>query len=79
MLLTGVTGPLTTTTRADGSTQIVLAGHPLYRFAADAARGDVTGQGVGGTWYAVSPSGTVMGAEQLGHLTERASGMASGF
>lgn len=54
---TGVTGALTTTTRPDGTTQIVLAGHPLYRFAADTAPGDVNGQGVGGTWYAVSPSG----------------------
>ena len=54
---TGVTGALTTTTRPDGTTQIVLAGHPLYRFAADTAPGDVTGQDVGGTWYAVSPAG----------------------
>ncbi|MGZ4706426.1 MAG: COG4315 family predicted lipoprotein [Acidimicrobiales bacterium] len=54
---TGVTGALTTTTRADGSTQLVLAGHPLYRFAADGAPGDVMGQDVGGVWYAVSPSG----------------------
>jgi predicted lipoprotein with Yx(FWY)xxD motif len=52
-----VTGALTTTTRPDGTTQIVLAGHPLYRFAADTAPGDVTGQDVGGTWYAVSPAG----------------------
>jgi predicted lipoprotein with Yx(FWY)xxD motif len=57
---TGVTGALTTTTRADGTTQIVLAGHPLYRFAADTAPGDVTGQDVGGTWYAVSPAGATV-------------------
>ncbi len=53
----GITGALTTTTRADGSTQLVLAGHPLYRFAADTAPGDVGGQDVGGVWYAVSSSG----------------------
>ena len=56
----GVTGALTTTTRPDGTTQIVLAGHPLYRFAADTAPGDVSGQDVGGTWYAVSPAGTTV-------------------
>src|SRR4051812_33567128 len=54
---TGVTGALTTPPRPDGSTQIVLAGPPLYRFVADTAPGDVTGQDVGGTWYAVSPAG----------------------
>jgi len=54
---TGVTGAVTTTMRPDGTTQVVLAGHPLYRFAADTAPGDVTGQDVGGTWYAVSPAG----------------------
>ena len=47
----GVTGALTTTTRPDGTTQIVLAGHPLYRFAADTAPGDVMGQDVG--WHLV--------------------------
>ena len=56
----GVTGALTTTTRPDGTTQIVLAGHPLYRFAADTAPGDVSGQDVGGTWYAVSPAGATV-------------------
>jgi predicted lipoprotein with Yx(FWY)xxD motif len=52
-----ITGAVTTTTRPDGSTQIVLAGHPLYRFASDTAPGDVMGQGVAGSWYAVSPGG----------------------
>ena len=47
--------------RPDGTTQVVLAGHPLYRFAADTAPGDVSGQGVVGTWYAaVSPSGSAV-------------------
>ena len=31
---------------------------PLYRFAADAAPGDMNGQGVGEVWYVVGPTGT---------------------
>ena len=33
---------------------------PLYTFAADAAPGDVNGQGVGEVWYAVAPDGTLI-------------------
>jgi predicted lipoprotein with Yx(FWY)xxD motif len=31
---------------------------PLYRFAGDAAPGDVNGQAVGGVWWVVNPDGT---------------------
>jgi predicted lipoprotein with Yx(FWY)xxD motif len=51
---------LGTTTRADGTTQVTYAGHPLYRFISDKKAGDVTGQGInafGAPWYVVSPSG----------------------
>jgi predicted lipoprotein with Yx(FWY)xxD motif len=44
-------------TRPDGTKQLTLAGWPLYEFAGDSAAGDVTGQGKGGVWYAVTPSG----------------------
>jgi predicted lipoprotein with Yx(FWY)xxD motif len=44
-------------TRDDGGVQVTYAGWPLYRYAGDAAPGDTTGQGVGGVWFAVSPSG----------------------
>lgn len=33
---------------------------PLYRFAGDAAPGDVNGQAVGDVWWAVSPDGTLI-------------------
>ena len=33
---------------------------PLYTFAADAAPGDVNGQGVGEVWYAVAPDGSLV-------------------
>ncbi len=56
---------LGTTMRADGTTQVTYAGHPLYRFISDKKAGDVTGQGVNGfgaRWYVVSPSG---GADRI--------------
>ncbi|SRR5712692_11037602 len=51
-------------TRADGTTQITYAGHPLYRFLSDKKAGDVAGQGLnafGAPWYVVSPSGAQIG------------------
>jgi predicted lipoprotein with Yx(FWY)xxD motif len=61
----GVTGSLLgTTARADGSTQVTYAGHPLYRFVMDKAAGDATGQAVnafGAPWYVVAPSGMQIG------------------
>jgi predicted lipoprotein with Yx(FWY)xxD motif len=53
----GIDGPLGTTEREDGSTQVTLDGHPLYYFAADATPDDINGQGVGDVWYVVSPEG----------------------
>jgi predicted lipoprotein with Yx(FWY)xxD motif len=38
----------TTITRDDGSMQIAVNGHPLYRWMGDAKAGDTTGQGVNG-------------------------------
>jgi predicted lipoprotein with Yx(FWY)xxD motif len=43
--------------RADGGTQLTLAGWPLYRYIGDKTPGKWTGQGVGGTWWVVSPNG----------------------
>nr|WP_255430024.1 hypothetical protein [Streptomonospora sp. PA3] len=43
--------------RADGGTQLTLAGWPLYRFSGDVDPGDVHGQGANGTWFAVRPGG----------------------
>jgi predicted lipoprotein with Yx(FWY)xxD motif len=61
----GVTGSLLgTTARADGTTQVTYAGHPLYRFLNDKAAGDTTGQAVnafGAPWYVVAPSGMQIG------------------
>ncbi|MFI9271178.1 hypothetical protein ACIGXM_10765 [Kitasatospora sp. NPDC052896] len=46
-----------TITRADGTRQLTLDGWPLYRFASDTAPGDTKGQGVGGSWFASTPTG----------------------
>jgi predicted lipoprotein with Yx(FWY)xxD motif len=54
----GVTGELGTIKRDDGTEQVTLAGMPLYLYVGDSHPGDVTGQAVGGIWWAVSPSGT---------------------
>ena len=51
------TSLLGTTARDDGSMQVTYAGHPLYYYAADAAAGDTTGQGVGDVWFVVNPDG----------------------
>ncbi|WP_371482621.1 hypothetical protein [Kitasatospora sp. NBC_00315] len=58
----GIDGKLVgTVTRADGSKQLTLDGRPLYRYAPDTKPGDTTGQGVGGVWFAVTPTGAKAG------------------
>src|SRR5512144_1296308 len=52
----GVTGSLTTFARADGKMQVAYDGKPLYYYAADSKAGDTTGQGVGGKWFAATPT-----------------------
>ena len=49
-----------TTKRKDGSTEVTYAGHPLYYYAPDQARGQITGQALnqfGAPWYALAPTG----------------------
>ncbi|MEV7181421.1 hypothetical protein [Kitasatospora sp. NPDC093679] len=48
---------VSTVTRADGSKQVTLNGWPLYRYTPDTKPGDTKGQGVKGTWWAVTPTG----------------------
>ena len=48
---------LGTIKRKNGTRQITYAGHPLYRFGGDSSSGDVKGQGLGGVWHAMAPSG----------------------
>ncbi|MCS0634676.1 SCO0930 family lipoprotein [Streptomyces sp. LP05-1] len=46
--------------RPDGLKQQTIDCWPLYTFAGDKKAGDTNGQGVGGTWYAVSPQGKLV-------------------
>lgn len=43
--------------RDDGRLQVTVGGWPVYRFAKDTKPGDIAGQGVGGTWFAVTAKG----------------------
>jgi predicted lipoprotein with Yx(FWY)xxD motif len=45
-----------TVTREDGTRQVTLNGWPLYRFGKDTP-GAAKGEGVGGTWHAIAPTG----------------------
>jgi predicted lipoprotein with Yx(FWY)xxD motif len=52
----GLTGTVGTIARDGGTKQLTLDGHPLYTYAGDSP-GQVSGEGVKGTWWVVSPSG----------------------
>jgi predicted lipoprotein with Yx(FWY)xxD motif len=49
-------GLVGTVTRDDGAQQVTLNGWPLYSFAKDEP-GQAKGEGVGGTWHAIAPTG----------------------
>lgn len=49
--------------RDDGRLQVTIAGWPVYRFAKDTKPGDTLGQGVGGTWFGVTPDGKKAGVD----------------
>ncbi|MFG2107836.1 hypothetical protein [Micromonospora chersina] len=46
-----------TVTRQDGTRQITIGGWPVYRYIGDKKPGQWKGQGVGGTWFVVDPTG----------------------
>jgi predicted lipoprotein with Yx(FWY)xxD motif len=57
----GVTAKVASTPLPGGGSTETVGGQPVYTYSGDQAAGDVSGEGVnefGGTWYAVSPSGT---------------------
>ncbi|HZO98605.1 MAG TPA: hypothetical protein VFB42_14685 [Gaiellaceae bacterium] len=51
---------LGTVKRPDGKLQVTYAGLALYLYSGDRKAGDVKGQGSGGAWHAVAPSGAVV-------------------
>ncbi|MEU4732277.1 SCO0930 family lipoprotein [Streptomyces sp. NPDC023588] len=46
--------------RPDGKKQQTVDCWPVYTFTGDKKPGDVNGQGMGGTWYAVAPDGKLI-------------------
>ncbi|MFF9914330.1 hypothetical protein [Streptomyces sp. NPDC013457] len=59
--------------RDDGNLQVTIGGWPVYRFGKDLRPGDTNGQGVGGTWFGVTPTG-----KKAGGATDPAGGYGSG-
>lgn len=49
----------------DGICQATINGWPAYTYAKDTAPGQITGQGVGGTWFAMAPDGTKAGGGKV--------------
>jgi predicted lipoprotein with Yx(FWY)xxD motif len=52
----GLSGRLATTARSDGGRQVTYNDRPLYTFSGDKKPGDLAGQGIGGLWFAATPS-----------------------
>ncbi len=46
--------------RPDGSHQLQAGDWPLYFFAGDSAPGDTNGQGTGGVWFVIDPTGSLI-------------------
>ena len=62
----------------DGTFQLKAGAWPLYLFAGDAAPGDINGQGSGDVWFAVNPTGGLIGAEDVADTIAEESGDDSG-
>jgi hypothetical protein len=75
-----------TVTRADGSRQLTLDGWPLYEYSGDLSAGETNGQGVDGTWYAVTATGaknttvlTTQSASSVAPSASASAGSTSGY
>ena len=50
-------GKFTLVKRPDGTSQVAVNGHPLYRYSGDSQQGQASGQGIGGVWFVVGLDG----------------------
>lgn len=69
---------VSTTTRPEGTTQVVYNGHPLYLFAQDRKAGETNGQGVsafGAAWFALNSGGDQVSAQPSGSSTGGGGGL----
>jgi predicted lipoprotein with Yx(FWY)xxD motif len=62
----GLSGELGTIANPSGGTQLTYDGWPLYTYAGDSAPGQANGQGVGGVWFAMTPTGAAAGDTATG-------------
>jgi predicted lipoprotein with Yx(FWY)xxD motif len=53
----GLPGEMGAVMRTDNTTQVTYNGWPLYLYAGDSAPGDTNGEGLGGKWHVVKPTG----------------------
>lgn len=60
--------------RGDGTRQVTIGGWPVYRFSKDLKPGDINGQGVGGTWFGVTPDGQKSGRAAGGEDAQAGAG-----
>jgi predicted lipoprotein with Yx(FWY)xxD motif len=63
--------------RTDGKMQVTYAGFPMYLYAGDSKAGDVNGQGVGGVWHAIGPTGIVITKSAKSASTSSGSGSST--
>jgi predicted lipoprotein with Yx(FWY)xxD motif len=52
------------------SKQITINGRPIYTYLYDTAPGATVGQGVGGIWYVISPTGVEIKSSHSGGYTK---------
>jgi predicted lipoprotein with Yx(FWY)xxD motif len=78
----GVTGTLSTITRADGTVQATYDGHPLYTYVGDTAAGQAKGNGLnlsGGLWYEMTVSGAKPGVGAASSTSTASTGGGGGY
>jgi predicted lipoprotein with Yx(FWY)xxD motif len=78
----GVTGTLSTITRADGTIQATYDGHPLYTYVGDTAAGQAKGNGLnlsGGLWYEMTVSGAKPAVGTSGSTSTASTGGGGGY
>jgi predicted lipoprotein with Yx(FWY)xxD motif len=57
---------LSTSTQANGTSQVTYDGRPLYHFAGDAKPGDTNGQAVGNVWFVLTANGELVQEKAAG-------------
>jgi predicted lipoprotein with Yx(FWY)xxD motif len=64
--------------RDEGMLQVTIGGWPVYRFSKDTQPGQTNGEGVGGTWFAVSPRGSKVTPPPAGSAPTASAGPTAG-